>query len=568
MKIKFRYLIAILLVFLFLYVGYENVTATEYINQTRIVDDTGEVWEGIIAASINSKPIELNIDGAKISLKNGKIFMDRSMILMMPLDVVTDAFDCAVNTYSDGSIIIERGNNRIDLTIGNSIIVSNGKEVELGTPPVRRGNLYYIPLSCIVDNFGYLYYFDINENKATVINENPQERSLPYAYCYTDYEKIGEIKNQGYFGTCWATSALSALESSLLPTERYSFSADHMSISNSYHLSQYDGGDYSMAIAYLSAWQGPVLEEDDPYGDGISDNTLDPVKHVQEVLIVPSKDFEAIKKMVYKYGGVSTSIYTSLNDSYGYSKYYNRDTASYCYIGESKPNHDVVIVGWDDNYPKENFNAELEGNGAFICQNSWGKEFGNDGLFYVSYYDANIGIHNVVYTKVESVDNYDNIYQSDLCGWRGNLGYEKESAYFANVYTSNQNEILEAVSFYAIDVDTYYEIAVCSNFRDTGDFKNRSQVLASGTLKYAGYYTIDLEKTVDLKKGEQFAIIMYISTPNSTRPVAVELVTDSKSAAVDLSDGIGYISYTGTYWDNVEEKYECNLCLKGFTKSK
>lgn len=568
MKIKFRYLTVILLLFLFLYIGYENVTATEYINQTRIIENTTDVWDGIIATSINSKLIELNIDGVKISLKKGKIFMDKSMTLMMPLDVVTDAFDCSVNTYSDGRVIIERGNNRVVLVMENNIIIANGKEVELNTPPVKRGNVYYIPLNCIVDNFGYLYHFDINENKATVINENPQERSLPYTYSYADYDKIGDIKNQGYFGTCWATSALSALESSLLPNERYSFSVDHMSISNSYHLSQYDGGDYSMAIAYLAAWQGPVLEEDDPYGDGISDNTLEPVKHVQEALIIPSKDFETIKKMVYKYGGVSTSIYTSLNDSYGYSKYYNRDTASYCYIGESKPNHDVVIVGWDDNYPKENFNTELEGNGAFICQNSWGKEFGKDGLFYVSYYDANIGIHNVVYTKIEAVDNYDNIYQSDLCGWRGNLGYEKESAYFANVYNSNQNEILEAVAFYAVDVDTYYEVAVVSDFRDTGDFKNRSEVIASGTLKYAGYYTIDLEKKIELKAGEQFAIIMYISTPNSTRPVAVELVTDTKSAAVELSDGIGYISYTGINWDNVEEKYECNLCLKGFTKSK
>ena len=272
--------------------------------------------------------------------------------------------------------------------------------------------------------------------------------------------------------------------------------------------------------------------------------------------------------MVYKYGGVSTSLYTSLNDSYGSSRYYNKKTYSYCYIGEAKPNHDVVIVGWDDNYPKENFNAELEGNGAFICQNSWGSEFGDDGLFYVSYYDTNIGIHNVVYTDVESNTNYDKIYQSDLCGWRGNLGYEKEAAYFANVYYSNENEVLEAVSFYAVDVDTYYEIAVCTNFSSPKDFNKDREVLASGTLKNAGYYTIDLDETVELYPGSKFAIIMYISTPNATRPIAVEMATDYKTRSVDLSDGEGYISYTGREWENVEEKYECNLCLKGFTKRK
>lgn len=568
MKNKIKYIISITVLCIIIYAGYTRVMAAEYVKQNQVIEGQNSVWTEIIADSINTKTIQLHIDGVNVMIKRGNIYMDKTMTMMIPISIVTDAFDCAVNVYNDNTIIIERGNNRVDMTIDSNIVSTNQVVEEVKTPPVKRGKVIYIPLDYILKAFGYSYSFDVKENIATVINENPHERSLPYAYCYKDYDKIGEIKNQGYFGTCWATSALSALESSLLPMEKYTFAVDHMSINNSFKLSQYDGGDYLMAVAYLAAWQGPVLEKDDPYGDGVSDSSLKAVKHVQEVQILPSKDFETIKKMVYKYGGVSTSIYTSLNDSYGRSKYYNRETASYCYIGEAKSNHEVVIVGWDDNYPKENFNSELEGNGAFICQNSWGKEFGEDGLFYVSYYDANIGIHNVVYTLTESTDNYDKIYQSDLCGWRGNLGYDKESAYIANVYEAKDNENLSAVSFYTTDVDTYYEITVCNDFSSTDDFGKEKEVLASGTLKYSGYYTVDLEKEVSLRKGKKFAIIMYISTPNATRPVAVELSTDAKSAAVDLSDGEGYISYTGAYWDRVEEKYECNLCLKGFTKTR
>ena len=37
-----------------------------------------------------------------------------------------------------------------------------------------------------------------------------------------------------------------------------------------------------------------------------------------------------------------------------------------------------------------------------------------DGIFYVSYYDSNIGTHNVVYTRVDDNDNYDNIYHNQL----------------------------------------------------------------------------------------------------------------------------------------------------------
>ena len=63
------------------------------------------------------------------------------------------------------------------------------------------------------------------------------------------------------------------------------------------------------------------------------------------------------------------------------------------------------------------------------------------GVFYVSYYDTNVGIHNLVYTGVEDTDNYDTIYQSDLCGWVGQLGYNRDTIYGANVYIAENNEM-------------------------------------------------------------------------------------------------------------------------------
>ncbi len=59
-----------------------------------------------------------------------------------------------------------------------------------------------------------------------------------------------------------------------------------------------------MGMAYLTAWQGPVYEADDPYGDGESPDGLKPVKHVQEMQVIEGKDFEKIKEAVFKYGGV------------------------------------------------------------------------------------------------------------------------------------------------------------------------------------------------------------------------------------------------------------------------
>lgn len=389
---------------------------------------------------------------------------------------------------------------------------------------------------------------------------------LPAAY---DYRKVGrapQIGNQGSLGTCWAFASLKALESSLLPGKRLELSVDHMSMHNSFSLPQDAGGEYTMSMAYLLAWQGPVLESEDPYGDGYSPDGLSPCMHVQEIQILPPKDYEAIKRAVYRYGGVQSSLFTSMRNYQSESVYYNRQTNSYCYIGDEKPNHDSVIIGWDDNYPKENFNMGLEGDGAFICTNSWGEDFGDQGYFYVSYYDTNIGVHNIVYTGVEPVNNYGNIYQSDLCGWVGQIGYGRDSAWFANAYQAKGAETLEAAGFYATDQNSSYEIYVARRLsgQDGGGLNSRVKV-AEGKFRYAGFYTVPLDRKIVLDDGEKFAIIVKITTPGTIHPVAIEYDAGDGIAEVDLSDGEGYLSYDGQSWEHVEETQKCNVCLKAYT---
>ena len=316
-------------------------------------------------------------------------------------------------------------------------------------------------------------------------------------------------------------------------------------------------------MAYLTAWQGPVYEADDPYGDGESPDGLKPVKHVQEIQVIEGKDFEKIKEAIFKYGGVQTSIYSALRSSQSQSEFYNSSKNAYCYIGTEKPNHDVVIIGWDDNYSKENFSTAIEGDGAFICQNSWGGGFGDNGVFYISYYDTNIGVHNVVYTGVESTKNYDNIYQSDLCGWVGQIGYNKESVYGANVFTARKNEKLRAAGFYAVGKDTTYQVYVVKDFKDISSFEKKERV-AQGKLDNAGYYTIQFDKEIKVEPGEKFAIVIFVNTPDAVHPLAIEYAADATTAKVDLSDGEGYISPDGRTWESAEDTQACNLCIKAY----
>ena len=199
-------------------------------------------------------------------------------------------------------------------------------------------------------------------------------------------------------------------------------------------------------------------------------------------------------------------------------------------------------------------------------KNSWGEEFGENGVFYISYYDTNIGSHSVVYTKVEDTSNYDNIYQSDLCGWVGQLGYNRETIYGANVFTAKGQEQLAAASFYATGKDSTYELFVVRNFVDTDSFAEMIPV-ASGKLANTGYYTINFHQGIQLEAGERYAVVLHITTPNSVHPMAIEYVADEMTQSVDLSDGESYISANGRKWSSVDETQECNLCIKAFSKN-
>lgn len=390
---------------------------------------------------------------------------------------------------------------------------------------------------------------------------------LPRRYDAREAGRTAPVRDQGELGTCWAFASLSALESRLLPEEHWNFSEDHMSHDPDFLLGQTGGGEYTMAMAYLLSGQGPVTEEQDPYGDGFSPQGLEPVKAVQEIIILPEGDREAIKRAVLRWGGVQSSLYTSLKNGNSLSAYYQPETFAYCYPDVEAPNHDVVIVGWDDDFPREAFSADVKSNGAFLCENSWGTQFGDGGFFYVSYEDGNLGKNNVAYSGVCDPDVYDVLYQSDRCGWIGQLGYGEETAWAANVYTAGTREVLTAAGFYATKPGTEYEVYVVRQVPEQPEdavFESR-RLLAEGNLEYAGFYTIPLGDSVELAPGERFAVLIRLTTPGAVHPVAIEYDTGEDKCRIDLQDGEGYISPDGVQWEHVEQSQKCNLCLKAYT---
>ncbi|MDD6306859.1 MAG: lectin like domain-containing protein [Clostridiales bacterium] len=538
----------------------------EQISNFRGGDLEEETWNPLIASSVNDNLLSVVIDNKQYTNEEYSFFMDDNLNIMVPVNILREALNCSAHVYDGKTLLVEKHSSEVEFEMEEYTATVNGEEEAIISPFMQKDDQYYVSLNDLSEYLDYSYSWDMQENQALASDNSVNTAIVPPKYDLREKGRVAEVRDQGSYGTCWSFAALGAMESVLLPEEQSQYSVDHMTLSNDFELTQHDGGDYTMGMAYLAAWKGPVYEDDDPYGDNRTDSDLAPVKHVQEMQIIDGKDYEKIKEAVFKYGGVQTSIYNALRSSQSYSPYFDKVTNSYCYIGTEKPNHDVVIIGWDDNYPKENFPVDLEGDGAFICQNSWGKNFGEDGVFYISYYDTNIGTHNVVYTGIEDTDNYDNIYQSDLCGWRGQLGYNKESMYGANVYTAKGAESLVAAGFYATAKDSQYELYAVRQFENESSFGEMIPV-ASGKLSNAGYYTVKFNQEIAVEPGEKYAIVLHIITPNSVHPMAIEYVADEETANVILDDGESYISSNGNKWVSIDTVEKANLCIKAFSNN-
>ena len=519
-----------------------------------------------LAEMDNQKGVSVVVGQETLSFVEEKPYVSAKGCLMFPVDQLTDAFNCSTQVYENGNILIEKGSNSISLYTNSAAANINGQLVELKDKVQIVSDKLYVPLGDIAQYINYDFVMNYKTASASMARI-AAEVELPKRYDMRELGRVTPVRDQGLYGTCWAFASLAALETTLTPQENLVFSPDHMSLCNSFSLGQNEGGEYTMAIAYMASWQGPVYESDDPYGDGKTNPDLKARKHLEEAQILAPKDYVAIKEAIYKYGAVETSIYTQMKTANSWSGYYNRERATYYYNQEATCNHDIIIVGWDDDFPKEYFTITPENDGAFICKNSWGTEFGEDGYFYVSYEDANIGTTNVVYTKLGDANNFDNIYQSDLLGWRGQLGYEKDQAYFANVYRAGEDEELAAVSFYATDVDTTYQVYVVPEFEDEDSLNDR-KLVAEGSFEQAGYYTVRLDEAVKLKDNQKFAVVVHIQTPGAVHPVAIEYDADSRTREFDITDGEGYISLYGNKWMSAEKNKDCNLCLKAFTNDR
>ena len=139
------------------------------------------------------------------------------------------------------------------------------------------------------------------------------------------------------------------------------------------------------------------------------------------------------KKFIMENGGIRCGVQTvGIKDgSNGNRVCFNKTRTT------NGSNHSVVIVGWDDTYSKNNFPSSNRPStdGAYIVQNSWGKDWGTNGKFYVSYEDLYIedGL-----TGIEGVTEYKDTSEPEITV--KDVGSGKLKINVTDKYSSGVNE--------------------------------------------------------------------------------------------------------------------------------
>ncbi len=391
-----------------------------------------------------------------------------------------------------------------------------------------------------------------------------KSQNLPEKYDLRDYNRVSPVKNQGKNGSCWAFATYGSMESVLSKYGKFDFSEKHLRNTHGFDWGPNDGGNRDIAAAYMARWSGPVAEKDDMYDPviSVSPTDVDRVLDIDKVLYLPDVynyvDTTDIKQAVMEYGGV----YTTINSS----KYYeNAKNHTYFNPGGGTDDHAVTIVGWDDSFPKELFSIKPKANGAWICKNSWGPSYMDNGYYYVSYEDAYAGKSNACFIPKKKDPN-GHIYQYDPYGATRSVGYNKQG-YMANIFKADSKETLHEIGIFNVSMFTDYKLYVVRNIERTSQLNTEKIEVASGSLQYPGYYTIDISQ-IDLEEGEQFAVMAYMdsSKANYRYPLAVEANIANFSSKADSEAGQSFVSSDGQKWSDLSRELKgANVCLKAIT---
>ena len=273
---------------------------------------------------------------------------------------------------------------------------------------------------------------------------------------------IPPIRNQGSYGTCWAHSTIGMIETSIrkqdfVDNEQDSnlseaalaffvYNLKNVTDSDNASVPNIAGRDYEIidealtkkgwsqlggspvnATIVMSSYMGVVVENDDTKYENMA---LIEASGLDGKYAYHNNDYELFETQWINKNNIDLVKQAILeNGSAGIGYCEGRDTTNchqsggewYYYPEADESNHDVMIVGWDDNISKDLFyNSAGEKptrDGGWLIRNSWGSNpyMHNNGYFWVSYEDQTLD-KNIYSIKVTKAGTYKYNYHYDSTG--------------------------------------------------------------------------------------------------------------------------------------------------------
>lgn len=414
-------------------------------------------------------------------------------------------------------------------------------------------------------NFGYIPS-DLDYNTPVVSGSSSGIKRAPAVIPISYQSNIEELmttypdfRNQNPYGSCWAFATMGLMEFDLVKNNKvtkdidlselqlahfvYNFVQDPLGGTVGDTARYYNentptkylnrGGNFEYSIRRLSQWISAANEDDVPYSsasevltNGLSDEyaynkTNSYLKNAYIINIKANTDL--VKRAIMQHGAVGVS-YNHLDAGANYvnNTYYDDN--------KNGGGHAVMIVGWDNNFSKDNYTGSMKptSDGAWLVRNSWGNYFS---YFWMSYETVSLSDSAYVF-DCSNERPYDNNYQLDG-GLESGLVTNASSVY--NKFTVQkrddiESETLKAVSFsVTTKANVDYTIDIYTSIYNPRNLEDGVKVSSiSGKTTSPGLYTIELgsENEVNLKPGSTFCVVITTNEPAVDYEYAYSEVVD------------------------------------------